>query len=290
MIAQCRHTHPGVALSGLCRLLGLSRSWYYARPAAIAPTEEEILLRDAIERIVMDLPGSGYRRVTKQLHREGRQVNHKRVLSVMRAESLLCQLKKRFVVTTDSDHAHRTYKNLLAELVPVRCDQVWVVDITYIRLPRGFCFLAVVLDAFSRRCVGFCLSQEIDTSLTLTALERAITLRNPPQGLIHHSDRGVQYASKAYVARLEQIGAQPSMSRPGNPCDNAKAESFFASLKKEEVYLKKYPDYQHAQEHLCRFIQDVYNTKRLHSSLGYLPPIEFEALQAQDITTQPTGI
>lgn len=290
MIAMHHQVDPAASLGLLCASVGVSRSWYYARPAAQQTTEEEVLLRDAIERLVLDHPGNGYRRVTHHLRREGWSVNHKRVLRVMRNESLLCRLKKRFVVTTDSEHAHRIYPNLLCGMCPERCDQVWLADITYIRLPRGFCFLAVILDAFSRRCVGWHLSEEIDTTLTLVALEKAIELRNPPAGLIHHSDRGVQYASRAYIKRLDEIEASPSMSRVGNPYDNAKAESFFKTLKREEVYLNDYQNFNEAMENLSRFIQDVYNTRRLHSSLNYLPPIEFESLQVADITTQPTGI
>jgi putative transposase len=234
-------------------------------------------LRDAIERLVLAFPGYGYRRVTKALQRDGWDVNHKRVLRVMRQESLLCQLERRFVRTTDSAHALRTYPNLLADLVPVRPDQAWVADLTYIRLPTAFAYLACVLDAWSRRCVGWELSRAIDTTLTLAALDRALAARRPAPGLIHHSDRGVQYASAAYVARLHDAGAQVSMSAVGNPYDNAKAESFFKTLKREEVYLNSYQTFRDAEANLGRFIQDVYNTKRLHSSLGYLSPVEFEA-------------
>lgn len=206
-----------------------------------------------------------------------RAVNHKRVLRILREECLLCRLQKRFVVTTDSHHARRTYLNLLKGIELSRLNQVWVADITYIRLPGGFCYLAAVLDAFSRRCVGWHLSRDIDTRLTLAALEMGLTLRQPPSGLIHHSDRGVQYASAEYVARLESVGALPSMSAKGNPFDNAKAESFFKTLKTEEVYLKDYQNFAQARDNLGPFIEAVYNRKRLHSALGYLPPEEFEA-------------
>ncbi len=245
-----------------------------ANPDAMA--QRDTALRDAIERIVLDFPGYGYRRVTKTLQRDGWQINHKRVLRVLREEALLCQLERRFVHTTNSAHGLRTYPNLVRDLVPSRPDHVWVADLTYIRLPTTFAYLACVLDAWSRRCIGWQLSRVIDTTLTLCALEQALTTRQPAPGLIHHSDRGVQYASAAYIARLTGAGAQVSMSAVGNPYDNAKAESFFKTLKREEVYLNHYQTFTDAEANLGRFIGDVYNAKRLHSSLGYRPPIEFE--------------
>jgi transposase InsO family protein len=271
------HDHPQLTIRRLCGLLGVGRSWYYGRPYTPPQAEQDVALRDAIERIVLAFPGYGYRRVTKALVREGRQVNHKRVLRVMRQESLLCQLKRRFVVTTDSGHALRTYPNLMAGLEPTGADQVWVADITYVRLPTAFAYLACILDAWSRRCVGWCLSRAIDTRLTLAALDRALAARCPTPGLIHHSDRGVQYASGEYVARLEGVGAKVSMAATGNSYENAKAESFFKTLKCEEVYLHDYRTFAEAEANIGRFIGDVYNTKRLHSGLGYRPPAEFEA-------------
>lgn len=274
MISMVQAAFPQVSLRQLCALFSVSRRWWYARMTALEPSAEDLALRDAIERIVLDFPGYGYRRVTHALHRDGWTVNHKRVLHVMRQESLLCHLKRQFVVTTDSAHGYQTSPNLLAERVLTRPNEAWVADITYIRLPSGFVYLACVLDAFSRRCVGWQLSH---TDLALQALNRAILLRQPALGLIHHSDRRVQYASTAYIQRLEQIGAQISMSAKGNPYDNAKAESFFKTLKREEVYLKDYASFAEAQANLEQFIEAVYNAKRLHSSLGYLPPDEFEA-------------
>ena len=195
-----------------------------------------------------------------------------------REESLLCHLKKRFVVrTTDSRHGLPVYPNVLTDTVLTAPDQAWVADLTYIHLRSAFVYLACILDAFSRRCVGWHLSQDMTTQLTLAALRLAIAQRHPQPGLIHHSDRGVQYASQDYVEQLEQIGAQISMSSVSNPYDNAKAESFFKTLKQEEVYLKEYESFADAQANLEVFIEQVYNTKRLHSSLGYLPPAEFEA-------------
>jgi len=236
VITLLHQTYPALSVRTLCGWLGVSRSWYYAHPAAEGMAEEDMALRDAIERIVLDFSGYGYRRVTQALRRAGwGLLNHKRVLRVMREESLLCQLKRRFVVTTDSAHGYRTYPNLLKGATLDRLDQAWVADITYIRLPTAFAYLACILDACSRRCLGWRLSRQISTRLTVAALEMAIERRQPQPGLIHHSDRGVQYASSDYVSRLEEIGARVSMSATGNPYDNAKAESFFKMLKAEMV-------------------------------------------------------
>jgi len=276
MIAQALQSAPELPLTVLCRLFGVSRSGYYTGAATPAETAADVAVRDAIENLVLEFPGYGYRRVTKQLQRDGWTINHKRVLRIMRDEALLCQLRRRFVVTTDSAHGWRTYPNVLASTLLDHLDQAWVADITYIRLPTTFVYLAAILDAYSRRCIGWALSRSIDTTLTLIALERALQLRQPAPGVIHHSDRGVQYANDAYVARLEQAGLQLSMSAIGNPYDNAKAESFFKTLKTEEVYLHEYQTFAEAEAQLDHFIADVYNHKRLHSSLGYLPPAEFE--------------
>lgn len=276
-MSSLQHEFPHLSVRHLCALLGLSRSWFYDRPQQLSQAERDTELRDAIERIVLAFPGYGYRRVTAELHRQQWIVNHKRVLRVMRTESLLCQLQRRWTATTDSRHGLRTYPNLLAGLALSRPNQAWVADITYVRLPTAFVYLACVLDAWSRRCVGWQLSRTIDTQVTLAALNQAIAGRHPESGLIHHSDRGVQYASTAYIERLTEIGAQVSMSATGNPYDNAKAESFFKTLKYEEVYLNQYVTFADAEAQLSRFIDDVYNQKRLHSSLGYLPPVEYES-------------
>ena len=280
MIAQARCDHPELPVRRLCALLNIGRSWYYGRAERPTQAERDVALRAAIERIVLEFPGYGYRRVTKALAREGWTVNHKRVLRVMRGEALLCQLKRRFVTTTDSMHALRTYPNLVADVELTGPDQVWVADITYIRLPTAFAYLACVLDAWSRRCIGWQLSRTIDTRLTLAALDQALLARRPSRGLIHHSDRGVQYASADYVARLDGIGARISMAAVGNPYENAKAESFFKTLKCEEVNLQQYRTFTEAEANLSRFIEDVYNAKRLHSSLGYISPVEFEEMRA----------
>lgn len=277
MIPELQAAFPTLSLRRLCPLLDISRSGVYAYAQRRPPDAEATALRDAIEQIVLECSGYGYRRVTHALRRQGWIVNHKRVLRIMREDSLLCQLNRRFVVTTDSRHRFASYPNLLRERIVDGPNQAWVADITYVRLPTTFCFLAAILDAWSRRVVGWALSRSIDTALTLAALERAITLRQPTPGLIHHSDHGVQYASSRYVDRLEQIGAQVSMAAIGNVYENALAESFFATLKREEVYLHDYQTYAEAEANLGRFIDAVYNHKRLHSSLGYRPPSEFEA-------------
>ena len=192
MIEQAHQEHPEISIEGLCCLMGVSRSWYYQCPSSAEKASKDVELRDAIERIVLEFPGYGYRRVSAALRREGWAVNHKRVLRIMRQESLLCQLKRRFVPSTDSAHSFERYPNLIKDTELDRLDQVWISDITYVRLPTTFCYLAAILDAYSRRCVGWHLSRFIDTSLTLWALEMAFATRRPGSGLIHHSDQGVQ--------------------------------------------------------------------------------------------------
>lgn len=276
MIKHLHATTTAVPLATLCALFGVSRSWYYARAGA-AVGLPDLALREAIEQLGLDCPGYGYRRITKQLQRDGWFVNHKRVLRIMREESLLCHLKRHFVSTTDSAHASRRYPNRIKGLGIDRLDQVWVADITYVRLPTAFVYLAALLDAYSRRCIGWHLAPTIDTQLTLTALNDALTRRQPRGPVIHHSDQGVQYASHADVARLEDAGLQISMAAVGNPYENAQAESFFKTLKREEVSLNEYKSFAEAEARLDHFIEAVYNTKRLHSRLGYRPPREFEA-------------
>jgi putative transposase len=280
VIARIKEEHPELSIERLCELMGVSRSWYYEHPSAEEKARKDVVLRDAIERIVLEFPGYGYRRVTAALKREGWRVNHKRVLRIMRHVSLLCQLKRRFKVTTDSAHSFRRYPNLIEDIELEGPDEGWVADITYVRLPSTFCYLAAILDAYSRKCVGWHLSRWIDTRLTLSALQMALCSRQPAPGLIHHSDQGVQYASSEYIIRLEEAGAKISMAAVGNPYENAKAESFFRTLKMEEVYLNDYQDFEEAEENIGEFIEGVYNQKRLHSSLGYLPPVEFEARHA----------
>jgi transposase InsO family protein len=293
-MAELQLADPELSVRQLCALLGISRSWWYERRQPREPEAEAVALRDAIERIVLAFPGYGYRRVTHALKRRGWDVNHKRVLRIMRDEALLCQLKRQFVATTDSRHGLGSYPNRLRDQPIARPNQVWVADITYIRLPTTFCYLAAILDAWSRRVVGWELARRIDADLSLAALDRAIADRQPAAGLIHHSDHGVQYANVGYLARLEQIGAEISMAAIGNPYENALAESFFATLKREEVYLHDYQTFAEAAANLQRFIDAVYNHKRLHSSLGYRPPSEFEAAfaaeRADDGLERRTGL
>lgn len=270
----------------LCQLMQINRAWYYAKrhqPDERWKQEAQVALRDEIERIVLDFPGYGYRRVTKALQRAGQPINHKRVLRIMREESLLCHLKRHFVHTTDSHHPYPVYPNLVNGHTPDAPDRIWVADLTYIRLRNEFVYLACIVDAYSRRCVGWNLSRRMDALLVLGALEDALATREVTPGLIHHSDRGVQYACTAYVERLQSVGIQISMSAKGNVYDNAKAESFFKTLKQEEVYLKAYQSFEEAQSNISQFLDDVYNTKRLHSSLGYVPPAEFEAAYYQQM-------
>jgi putative transposase len=275
----CQEKLP-LSIRHLCELLQVNRAWYYAKQHStidVSKQEEAVALRDAIERIILEFSGYGYRRVTHALQRAGWKVNHKRVLRIMREESLLCHLKRHFVHTTDSHHPYPIYPNLVNGRTPDAPDVIWVADLTYIRLQSEFVYLATILDAYSRRCVGWNLSTRMDTSLTLSALSEALATREVSPGLIHHSDRGMQYASDAYTERLQTLGMQISMSAKGNAYDNAKAESFFKTLKQEEVYLKQYHTFEEASSNPGQFIDEVYNAKRLHSSLGYVPPIEFEA-------------
>ncbi|MFD1732967.1 IS3 family transposase [Deinococcus malanensis] len=216
-------------------------------------------------------------RTQPKLARRGRPVNHKRVLRVMRERKLLCRRERRYRATTDSTHRETRFPNLLPQVTPVRPDQVWQADPTYVRVQQGFVYLACVLDSFTREVVGWSLSKFLDAELPLAALNNALSARCPAPGLLHHSDQGVQYASRVYVNRLRAVGITPSMSRKGNPYDNARMESFYKTLKTEEVNLQEYADLDDARQHIDSFIADLYNTRRLHSSLGYVPPAEFAA-------------
>jgi putative transposase len=262
----------------MCGLAKVNRAGYYRHWKASAPRQEETAVRDAVQQIALTHRRYGYRRIAAQLRREGLVANHKRVLRLMRQDNLLCLRERPFVpATTDSRHGWGIVPNLARGLVPTGIDQLWVADITYVRLGEEFVFLAVVLDAFSRRVIGWALDRHLRASLAIEALTMAITARQPASGsLIHHSDRGVQYACSEYAALLTQHGIKPSMSRLGNPYDNARAESFIKTLKHEEIDGRDYRDLDDARHRIGTFIEQVYNRLRLHSSLDYRPPVEFE--------------
>lgn len=256
----------------------LARSSYYYRtqPEDNEQLQAQADLRDRIEEICLEFPGYGYRRVTHQLKRDHRIVNHKKVLRIMRESDLLCRMKRKKARTTNSKHHFPRYPNLIKDKAISGLNQIWLADITYIRILTGFVYLAAILDACSRKVIGYAISRSLETSLTLEALRMAISRRSPVQGVIHHSDQGIQYASEEYIAELKVYGFEISMSRSGNPYDNATMESFFKTLKYEEVYLCEYETYEDVNERIPYFIEAVYNQKRLHSGIGYLTPEEYE--------------
>jgi transposase InsO family protein len=275
MYEHIAHIDVALTVQDRCRLAGVPRSSYYRQNE-----REKIRVDGVVEevrKICGEYPRYGYRRVTKELVRRGAQANHKRILTLMRKENLLCRIKRRFVHTTDSRHGLPIYPNVARTLLVTRPNELWVADITYVRLLRGFAYLAVVLDAFSRRAIGWAISMHIDTKLSLAALTMALETRSLLPGLVHHSDRGVQYASSDYVTLLKSKNIVISMSRKGNPYDNAKAESFMKTLKSEEVSLNDYETFSDAKYNIEHFISLIYNNKRLHSALGYQTPAEFEA-------------
>jgi transposase InsO family protein len=267
----------GLTIERMVKLAQVSRASYYRFDGnAESGVDADMDLRDAIQRVALEWPSYGRRRITRELHRRGEAVNWKRVYRLMRGDNLLCVRKRKFVVTTDSNHGRKVYPNLARQMVLTDLDQLWRADITYIRLREEFVFLAVVLDAYSRRVIGWALDRTLEDELTLSALRMALSRRAVEPGLVHHSDRGSQYASGDYTDLLKENGVQISMSRKGNPWDNAACESFMKTLKYEEVHRNEYRDLAEARSEIGAFLDKVYNQTRLHSALGYLPPAEFE--------------
>ncbi len=266
-----------LSVERMCELARVSRASFYRSLRDQRPVEEEMEVRSTIQQIAIEHRRRyGYRRISAELRRRGMQVNHKRVLRMMRKDNLLAVRRRRFLVTTDSNHSLEVYLNLARRMRLTGIDQLWVADITYIRLKAEFVYLAVILDGFSRKVVGWSLDRTLANRLTIAALEHAIAQRRPQPGLVHHSDRGLQYARGEYVAILEKHGMVPSMSRPANPYDNASCESFMKTLKREEIYANRYDGLEHLQRNIEGFIEEYYNRQRLHSALGYRSPEEFE--------------
>jgi len=272
---------PAVTVERMTKLAGVSRSSFYRFDPKAKPHRPDIELRDAMQKIALEFPAYGWRRMQRELQDRGWHVNHKKVKRLMREDNLLCLRRRKFVVTTDSAHAMTVYPNLARNMMLTDIDQLWVADITYIRLEEDFVYLAVILDAFSRRVIGWAMDRTLEAELALQALRMALRRRAAGPGLVHHSDRGVQYACNDYTDLLGQQGIQISMSRKGNPYDNAKAESFMKTLKYEEVYRSEYRDLAEAVSSIGEFLDKVYNQKRLHSALGYLSPVRFEAQMAE---------
>jgi len=275
-----------LSIERMCQLAQVSRAGFYRSLQERLPVEEEMEVRSTIQQIVLEHRRRyGYRRVTAELRRRGLLVNHKRVARLMREDNLLAVQPRAFVVTTNSEHEFEVYLNLASRMKLTGLNQLWVADITYIRLKAEFVYLAVILDGFSRKVVGWALERTLATRLTRTALEQAIAARQPTPGLVHHSDRGVQYASDEYVRVLQAHQMIPSMSRPANPYDNASCESFMKTLKREEIYAHDYVDLDHLRRNIEAFIEQYYNRCRLHSALGYQPPDEFEQHLKYDVTS-----
>jgi putative transposase len=276
----------GLSIFGMCELAGVSRASFYRHWEKKSPAEAEMALRDAIQRMAVAHRFYGYRRMAVLVEREGYDVGVKKVRRLMKEDNLLAIRRRKFVATTDSAHRFAVYPNLAEHLIVNDLNQLWVADITYVRLCGEFVYLAVVLDAFSRRAVGWALARNLQASLPLAALRQAINSRKPAPGLVHHSDRGSQYASNDYVKCLESIGAVLSMSRPGRPWENGQCESFMKTLKREEIDARPYGSMEELERHIEEFIEQVYNRVRLHSALGYRSPAEFEQQQELSKTEQ----
>lgn len=274
-----------LSIERMCQLAQVSRAGFYRSLQEPPPVKEEMEVRAAIQQIVLEHRRRyGYRRVAAELRRRGLRVNHKRVARLMREDNLIAVQPRAFVVTTNSKHELEIYVNLASRMKLTAINQLWVADITYLRLQTEFVYLAVILDAFSRKVVGWALERMLATRLTRAALEQAIAARQPLPGLVHHSDRGVQYASDEYVQVLQQHQIIPSMSRPANPYDNASCERFIKTLKQEEIYGNEYRDLEHLRAHIEEFIERYYNRCRLHSALGYKAPEEFEQTLTENLT------
>jgi putative transposase len=279
-----------VTIERMCWLTGVSRAGYYRQLEESEPDEAEMALKTAIQEIALAHHRRyGYRRVTEELHRRGMVVNHKRVLPMMRRDNLLAVRYRKFILTTDSRHDYQVYVNLAARMTVTHINQLWVADITYIRLRLEFVYLAVVIDRFSRKAIGWALDRTLAARVAVTALELAIERRQPPPGVIHHCDRGVQYSCEQYRAVMLAHDMVPSMSRPGNPYDNAFCESFIKTLKQEEIYCHQYRDFDDLSAHLEEFIDHYYNRQRLHSALGYRTPKEFEQAAANAAESEGTS-
>ena len=285
-LIEAERKGPGCTLNiaGLCRLAQISRAQFYRQRLISTESKSDSEFDEQVKVVALERPSYGYRRVKAELSRRGNHHGEKKVRCSMRAQNLLCKKRKRFIATTDSKHGHPVYPNLAREMNVSNLNQLWVADITYVRVVRGFVYLAAILDAYSRRVIGWAMSRSLDARVALAALNMALAARQVGNDLIHHSDRGVQYASGEYTNLLKEHGVQISMSRRGNPYDNAKCERFMRTLKEEEVYLSEYETMSEAHESIAQFIEEVYNQKRLHSALGYMPPAEFEQ-QLQQLTS-----